>query len=233
VTTRAGTSGVLVAATLALLAALPCRAQVVAPPLERGGAELGFAYKRFHRDVTSGQVSDIDWEVATVYGRYGGWDWLTLTLEGGLWELGALEDTRDLSRWAVGGGLSARVYERAHWKIVATATYNEVYDFDESLLRSDERTRSWTAALLVDGAFGNGPHRVDLWAGPMFVDDLAEVYAFSATDPLVLETDPAVGIAAGAYGVLYDYMSGFAYVVYADHAQFRFGLSIRTGAGEP
>jgi hypothetical protein len=67
----------------------------------------------------------------------------------------------------------------------------------------------------------------------MFVNDLAEVYAFNASEPIQLETDPTLGIALGTYGVLYEYISGFAYVVYADDAQFRLGVSIRSRGNQP
>jgi hypothetical protein len=213
--------------------AAPCRAQIVAPPLNQRAAEAGIAYKWFRRDVTSGQVPDIDWEVATVYGRYGAWDWLTLTAEGGLWEIGADKDLQKFSRWAVGLGLSARVYQKNRWQLFASGTFNEVYDLDESTLYSDERTRSWTLALVANRRFGAGGNRLDVWAGPMFVNDLAEVYAFNASEPIQLETDPTLGIALGTYGVLYEYISGFAYVVYADDAQFRLGVSIRSRGNQP
>lgn len=208
-------------------------AQVVAPPLERRAAELGFSYKWFHRDVTSGQVSEIDWEVASIYGRYGAWDRLTISAEGGLWFPRDDEDAREFSRWAVGGGLSVRLFQRDRWRLLATGTLNEVYDFDDSQYRSDERTVSWTAAVLADLALGSGAHRLDLWAGPMFVDDNTSVYAFNSPDPVDIETDPAIGLAVGAYGVLYEYMSGFAYVVYADYPQVRIGLSIRSRGARP
>lgn len=211
----------------------PAYAQVVAPPLERGAAELGFAYKWFHRDVTSGQTAAIEWEAASVYGRYGAWDWLTITVEGGLWEVDKEGDPRHFTRWVVGGGVAARVYWRERWKLLATGTFNEVYDLDESQYRSDERTVSWTAALLADLTLGDGPHRLDVWAGPMFVDDTAEVYAFNSWDPEEIETEPALGFALGAYGVLYEYMSGFAYVVYAEYPQVRLGFSLRSRGDRP
>lgn len=213
--------------------AVPCGAQVVATPLDRRGVEAGFAYKWFQRDVTSGQTPEVEWEVATLYGRYGASDWLSLCAEGGLWEVGHEESARDFQRWAVGVGLCARLYQRGPWLLFANGTLNEVYDLDKSSTRSDEVTRSWTLAALVARSFGAGSYRLNVFAGPMFVADRAQVYTFDAATPVDLETDPRLGIAVGADGWVLRYVGGFAYVLYAEHPQLRLGVSVRSFGGRP
>lgn len=215
------------------LTAAPCRAQIVAPPMEKKAAELGFAYKWFHRDITSGQVSDISWDVGTLYMRYGASRRITFALEGGLWGIDAPDGAdRSFTRWTVGAAVSASVVSRERWRLLATATFNDVYDLDQSSNNSDEKTRSWTAALLLDVPVLSGAHRVDVWAGPMFVDDLTEVFPFGSVEPVRLESDRTIGASAGVHAVVFDVVSAFAYGVYADHLQARIGAAIRLHRGE-
>jgi hypothetical protein len=83
---------VLLIAIATLVASVPCRAQIIAPPLAQKSLDVGVAYKWFDRDVTSGQLDEAKWEVATIYTRYGAWEWLTIGAEAGLWEIGARDE---------------------------------------------------------------------------------------------------------------------------------------------
>jgi hypothetical protein len=221
-----------VVALLALSLSRPCHAQIVAPLLEKQAFEVGYAYKWFDRDVPSPQL-EAEWDVGSFFARFGALDWLTLAAEGGLWGVEAADGTnQDYSRWVVGGAASARLHRAKRWNLTATITYNEVYDHDKSKNRSDKRTRGWNAGVLAGTTFAPAGQRLDLWAGPMFVDDLVESYAWGVDDPLAYNADTKLGGAAGAYAVLFDYISGFAYVLYADHPQWRVGVSLRTRGGE-
>jgi hypothetical protein len=224
---------VLLIAIATLVASVPCRAQIIAPPLAQKSLDVGVAYKWFDRDVTSGQLDEAKWEVATIYTRYGAWEWLTIGAEAGLWEIGARdEEFREFNRWAVGVFASARFYQRERWSIFASGTYNDMYDLDQSELRSDERTRSWTAGVLAAFSFHGEKHRVNVFAGPLFVDDTIEAYPFNAEDPVTLDTDATLGVTAGVNGHVFRHLSGFASIVYADHPQARLGIGVRLGAGE-
>jgi hypothetical protein len=212
--------------------ALAPRAQIIAPVLEKHAVELGYAYKWFDRDVPA-PVDEAQWEVASFFGRFGAFDWLTLVAEGGLW--GIEHDDfpgQPYSRWVIGGGLSARLYRARHWDLTATVVYSEVYDHDDSDFRFDKRTRGWNAGVLAGSSFMFSGQRLDLWAGPMFVDDLIENYTWGFDEPLTSEPETQWGVAAGAYTVIFDYISGFAYVLYADHPQVRLGIGLRSRGDE-
>lgn len=228
---RRSAAAILGACAIATVGAFPSNAQIVAPLLEKHAVEGGYAYKWFDRDVPS--LDDAQWEVASFFGRFGAFDWLTLSAEGGLW--GIENDTapyQPYTRWVIGGGATAPLYRAQRWNLVATVTYNEVYDHDESDSRFDKRTRGWNAGVLAGTSFDWSGQRLDLWAGPMFVDDLIENYAWGLDDPITSEPETKFGGAAGAYAVLFDYISGFAYVLYADHPQLRLGISVRSRGGD-
>jgi hypothetical protein len=164
----------------------------------------------------------------------GAWDRVTLTIEGGLWDVEGDDPAQTYERWVVGGGITARVYTRQRWSLDAHASYNEIYDHDDSNdSRTDHRTYGWNAGLLLNGSFAFRGQRAELYAGPMFVYDVAESYPLSSDDPVRLEPDQRVGVCAGAYGVLFEYVSGFAYVLYVDDPQLRLGVSIRSRGDRP
>ncbi len=208
------------------------RAQIVAPLLENHAIEGGYAYKWFDRDVPT-PVDAAEWEVASIFVRFGGFDWLTISAEGGLWNVdhdGYPDDP--YTRWVVGGGLAAAVYRAPRWSLTATVNYNEVFDHDNSDSQYDKRTRGWNIGLLAGTSFDLAGQRLDVWAGPMFVDDLIDWYSFGVDDPLTVEPDNQFGAAAGLYAVVFDYISGFTYVLYADEPQLRVGIALRSRGGD-
>ncbi len=208
--------------------AIDATGQIVAPPMERNAAELGFAYKWFDRDVDSGPISEPQWETATFYMRFAAFDWLTITAEGGSWEI-THDDfpTQEYRRFTVGGGAIARAYTRGRWSVDATVTYNEIYDHDESAYMFDKRTSGWNAGALVDCRMTFGGQSLDLWGGPMYVDDSIENYPYGSDDPLESDPDAEWGAAMGASAVFFDYASVFGYVLFLDHPQPRIGLALR------
>ncbi len=209
-------------------AAIDASAQIIAPPMQRGAVELGVAYKWFDRDVETGPISEAQWETATFYGRFGAFDWLTLVAEGGTWHITHDEfPGQEYERWTVGGGAIARAYTRGRWSIDATLNYNEIYDHDDSAYMFDKRTSGWNAGVLVDYLFLFSEQSLDLWAGPMWVDDSIENYPYGSDEPIESEPDTRFGAATGLNAVLFDYASAFGYVLFLDHPQARIGLALR------
>lgn len=205
-------------------------AQVIAPPMEYKAAELGFTYKWFHRDVETGLIPEPQWETAAFYGRFAASDWLTITAEGGSWEV-THDDFpgQEYKRWTVGGGAVARAYSRGSLSVDATVTYNEIYDHDESTFDFDKRTYGWNAGVILDYGARFAGQSVDFWAGPMYVDDAIENYPYGADQPVRSDPENHWGIAAGAYGLFFDHASVFSYVLFLDHPQARVGLALRFG----
>ena len=223
---RALVSGLLLVSTV-VGASLPANAQIVAPVLENKAFEGGYAYKWFERDLSAPQ--DVaEWEAASLFARFGAWDWLTLALEAGLWDLDGDAPESKYSRWVIGGAVSVRVYQAQRFDVTATVTYNEVYDHDESENISDKRTRGLNAGVFAGTSLAPAGQRLDLWIGPMFVDDLVENYDYGLDEPISYEPNTMFGAAAGLYAVLFDHVSGFAYMLYADNPQWRLGISLRS-----
>jgi hypothetical protein len=221
----------LALAGVALLVQTVARAQIIAPPLERRAVELGYSYKWFDRQVES--QDNIEWQTASLYARYGGFRRLTLYAEGGLWNLEDTEAATSYSRWVLGGGFTGLVYQHHRWALDAHFTYNEIYDHDETALRTDHRTYGWNAGLLGRGSFVIKSQRANLYAGPMYVDDVAESYPFSGDDPVQAKPDQHWGVCVGLYATLFDYVSGFAYLLQVDEPQFRFGVALRSRGEAP
>lgn len=221
------------AAIAACMAATPAFAQIMLPTIERRAVEFGYDYKWFDRDATSGPVDQLSWEVASLYGRYGAFQRLTILAEGGLW---SVDDTniegRSFTRWVVGGGATLDVYRHGGWLVAAAGAFSEIYDNDNDY-QSDQRIRSWNVSVWAQYRFGNGANRLAVWAGPVYVDDVAEVYAWGAKDPVQSGTEATVGGLAGVSGVLYWYITGFASVTYLDDAQLRLGIAVRSRGVTP
>lgn len=217
----------------AIAVTTPALAQIMLPTIERRAAEFGYDYKWFDRDATSGPVDELSWEVASLYGRYGAFNRLTILAEGGLW---SVDDPnvadRSFTRWVVGGGATLDVCRRGGWSIAAGGAFSEIYDHDNDY-QSDQRIRSWNASLWAQYRFGSDANRLVVWAGPVFVDDVAEIYAWGAKEPIRVDTDTTVGGLAGVSGVLFWYVSGFASVTYVDNVQLRLGVAVRSRGVTP
>lgn len=220
-------------ALLALFIPHISSAQILAPTIERRAVEFGYAYKWFERDTDNPLVNPLEWECASLYGRYGALDRFTIFAEGGLWNVDDpnIED-RSFTRWVVGGGVTVDVLRRGRWGVAAAASFNEIFDHDEDY-ESDQRTRSWNVAAWAQYRFGEGRNRAAIWAGPVYVDDVAEFFLWNTQDPLRVNTDKTIGILGGASGVLFRYITGFVNVAYVEHAQVRVGIAVRSRGVEP
>jgi hypothetical protein len=224
---------VVVGGALILVHAHILHAQIVSPTIERRAIELGLAYKWFDRDVQSGPVSELQWEVATLYGRYGAFDRVTFSAEGGVWDV----DHPDFPlgyyrRYTMGGGIAVRAFERGAVEVAIAGHYQTVWDNDQTSWDFDKRTRGWNADVLLARRFTPHGQYLRAWAGPAYVNDRAENFLWGASDPVVHEPESHWGVVAGGEMVLWDRVSGLAYVLFLDHPQGRIGLAWRMGGGE-
>lgn len=215
------------------LAAAPLHAQIVSPVIDRHAVELGVAYKWFDRDVESGPVSELNWEVATLYGRYGAFDRVTFSAEGGVWDV----DHEDFPlsyyrRYTMGGGVAVRAWERSTWDVSVTAHYQTVFDNDQTSWDFDKKTRGVIVDALVARRFTVAGQYVRAWTGPAYVDDRAENFLWGSTEPVVHEPESHWGLVAGGEFVLWDHFSALAYALFLDHPQARLGMAWRVGGGE-
>jgi len=212
--------------------AVPCFAQIVSPPIGRHGVELGLAHKWFDRDVTPPPVDRIKWDVATIYARYGAFNRVTLSAEGGVWNVDNDEFLNAYRRYTMGGGVSVAFYETSSWQFSATANYQTVWDNDISGRDFDKRTRGFNVAALAayDGTFHGQYLRG--WGGPTYVDDRAENFPWGTLQAIRHEPDRHWGATVGGECVLWKHVSGLAYVILLEHPQWRFGLAWRVEGSE-
>jgi hypothetical protein len=205
-------------------------AQIMGPPLEPGVVEFGYMHKWFHRDMEPFAPTEMRWEVNTLFARYGGFDWLTLSGEGLISSV-KHDDFPGMSyhRYALGGGVTARFYELGPWSFAGCFHINEVIDRDDSETRFHKRTYGVIGGLQIGWFYEYDDHRANLWVGPMYVRDVGETYPWDSNDPLQNESPDEFGFAAGAHVVLFKYATGMINVVYADYAQARLGFAISAG----
>ena len=221
---------VVVAGALMLVHAHVLHAQIVSPAIERRAIELGLAYKWFDRDVQSGPVDELKWEVATLYARYGAFDRVTLSAEGGTWDVSHPDFPLSyFRRYTMGGGVAVRALERSPWEVALTAHYQTVFDNDASVWNFDKRTRGWNVDALLARRFSVRNQYLRAWAGPAYVDDRAENSLWGSSEPVVHEPESHWGLVAGGEMVLWNHVSGLAYVLFLDHPQGRMGIAWRIG----
>ena len=170
--------------------------------------------------------------MGTFYGRYGAFDRVTLSAEGGVWDVDNADFHAMYRRYTMGGGISVSVYEKSAWEIAVSGHYQTVWDNDMSGFDFDKRTYGVNVDALAAYRFTPAGQYVRVWAGPTYVDDVAENYLWGSNDPLTHEPETNIGVVAGAECVLWKHVSALAYAIYLDNPQWRLGLAWRI-AGEP
>jgi hypothetical protein len=127
----------------------------------------------------------------------------------------------------MGGGLSVSALRTAKWDVSASAYYQTVWDNDVSGLDFDKRTRGFNAGAMASRSFAPVNQYLRLWAGPMYVDDLAENYLWGSSEPVRHEPETHWGVATGLETVLWKHVSGLAYAIFLENPQWRVGLAWR------
>lgn len=214
-------------------AAATASAQIVGTTLEDDQVEMGAAYKWFHRDLEPYQPIEKRWEVATLFVRYGAGRRLTLIAEGGL-SLVEHDDFPglDYRRYALGLGATALLFERGDWSVCGSFHANEVWDHDNSHFRFHKRTYGFLGGVHVARVFEVLDQEVGVWTGMFYIEDTAETYPWDSRRALRSESDGGVAAALGGRVVLFDDLSGFAQMVYADYAQWRIGAALMINGEE-
>lgn len=203
-------------------------AQVAGPVLERGVFEAGYTYKWFHRDMEPHPPVDKDWEVGALYVRYGLVRSLTISLEGGVWNV-THEDFEgmDYLRFTLGGGFTAGLFEVRDILLSGSYYYNEVFDYDRSPAQFNKNTRGETLTIQAEKWFEISRFDLAVWGGPAYVKDTSRNYIWGTNDPLLDESTENWGIIAGLNAVAYDRVTVAGYVLYANYWQPRFQLGVR------
>jgi hypothetical protein len=214
---------------LAVLAAgEPASAQVLAPPLGDGEAEVGYTYKWYHRDLEPRVTPEMRWEVGSFYFRYGAYNRVTLMLEAGLWSINHQDfPTHDYTRYTVGGGVSVRVWEFQWVRLSAVGQYSEVMDYDQSKSQFHHRTRNFTAGVQGEHSLWLRKQQLSLWGALLYVYDDGRTYLYGTDSTLHFESDGNLGVGAGVDLLLFKVLGGFAHLVYADYVQARVGVLLR------
>ncbi len=140
--------------------------QVIGPPLLQSSFEGGYTYKWFHRDLEPNKPIEMEWEVAAFFARYGITDRVTISFEGGAWELEHDDfPGMEWDRITVGGGITARIYEHRGYNYSGFFHYNEVMDSDRSYARFRKQTRGVITGLQVERRIKYRKQKIWLLAG--------------------------------------------------------------------
>lgn len=204
------------------------RAQVPGPLLDRGVFEVGYTYKWFHRDMEPHPPVDKDWEVGALYVRYGLVRLVTVSLEGGVWEVTHREfEGMDYLRYTLGGGITVGLFEVRGILLSGSYHYNEVMDRDRSRFQFHKSTRG--ELLTIQAETGLRIRRIDAtaWGGPAYANDESLNYLWGWSDPLRDESSDNWGVIAGVDAVAFDRLTFSAHVLYADYWQPRMQFGVR------
>jgi hypothetical protein len=213
-----------------IVAASPANAQVMGMNLDRHAAEIGFIYKWYHRDLEPNPPAEAKWGVSTFYVRYGAVPWMTGSLEGRVSEYENDEfEGMHFRRYTLGGGATVRLYRYGAWEFAGSFHFNEVWDEDRSEYHFHKRTYGVIAGLQAGRRFEIGGQRLGVWAGPMYARDVGENYPWDAEEPLRSESQDNLAIAAGGEIVAIGFLTGSAYVVWADYLQARLSFGVHVG----
>jgi opacity protein-like surface antigen len=223
---------ILLCGLLAIAVTTPSSAQVISPVLDRNTFEFGYAYRWCHRDATPPPLDEIRWEVATLYVRFGAFDWLSVTFEGGLWNMENDDfPFQAFDRVVVGGGLTGRLWKREAWALSASLNYTEIWDDDVSAYGFDKRVYRIAAMTPISRRFFERAP-TDLWVGPCYIDDTIENYRYNDTSPIRDEPETHWGLAGGVQTALWDHVALIGYAQYVDHVEGLLSLAFRVGGDE-
>jgi len=204
-------------------------AQVIGPVLSKSSLELGYIYKWYHRDMEPNTPVEKDWEVASFFVRYGGTSRLTLSLEGGLWNVEHDDfPGMEFRRYTVGGGVGIRVLEVAGIGFSAFGHYNEVLDYDLSPPAFHKQTWGLNLGVLAEWSMTWKEQVLGIWGGPAYTLDESKNHAWNVrTFAYEDESATELGFVVGVNAVLWGRIVPSAHVVYADYFQGRIGIAGR------
>lgn len=208
------------------------RAQLVVPPLKKHGVDVGYAMRWFHRDVTAPPLSEVSWDVASFYARLGVFDWLTVCAEAGMWSIEHDDFPGQVfDRYVIGGGLAANVFRFDDWTLIATASYCEVWDNDESVYSFDKRVYRTIVAVPLSRFVLRGSVGLEMWAAPFYVNDVVENVYYGA-DVFRDEPDQHWGALAGTQVVFWHHAAVLLTVQYVDYVEGLVGIAFTTGGDD-
>ena len=201
--------------------------QIMGPPLPTSSFEGGYTYKWFHRDLEPNKPIEMEWEVASFYARYGVTDRVTISFEGGSWEI-EHDDFRgtEWDRITVGGGITARLYDYRGRYFSGFFHYNEVMDSDRSSAHFRKQTRGVITGIQANNKIRYRKQTVWITAGLAYVWDQGKNYVWGERPPLEDESEENLGLVLGANALIRGRLAPFAYVVYADYWQPRVGVAL-------
>jgi hypothetical protein len=220
-------------ALLSVLSATAGHAQVLGPSLESGSLELGYAYKWFHRDLESLVPEESRWETASLFFRYGAFGWVTLSFEGGIWNMEHDDfPGQYYRRYTVGAGASVDIWSYRGFAVSGSFHYSEIMDHDKSEYHFHKRIRSVIGGLFVETSYASWNQTFEMWGGLLYGYDEGETYAWGSPPAIEGDTDNNVGAGLGVGAVLFEHFVPFAQVVYIEYPQARVGFSLRLERGE-
>jgi hypothetical protein len=202
------------------------RAQAVPFDGPRGAVEVGAVHERFHREMEPSAYSDTRWNITSILVTYRVAEWFGVGMQGGISTFND-EDFAgsEFTRYSVGAIGSVRALRRGAWDVGANARFLDTFDQDSSPTLLHKRVRSVSASVDVAYRFVVAGQSGTVWAGPLFVDDLVQTFAWDAVEAVETTSGGALGAALGGR-VVVRVIALFAYVNYVDDFQGGVGISL-------
>ena len=224
---------IALAAAVALLGQLgTANAEVIGPLLKDGAFELGAQLRYVHRDYKEASGSPpqnnvFDDADGMLFFRCGVTSTATLSGEALVGNTKASDwehDCGDARYYLVGAGLQALLSEFRGFMCTFGIHGTASFEFDRTENHVDREYQTAIGTILVEKRFTLYGQRIDLLAGPSYWYANEKEFRDWSFPVRSTAVDPWGGM-AGITATLYTHYTVFGQVVYAGHAQPRFGLS--------
>ena len=203
-------------------------AQIMSNTLDKGTVEFGAAYQWFRRDLEPIEPPENNWEVASVNMRYGAFNRLTLSFEGGIWNVEHDDfPGQSFRRYTIGADIGIRLIEISSYWVSFSFHYNELLDVDQSQYDFHKTIRNISACLYAERSFPVLRQSIEAWGGLLYSTVKGETYPWGSSPPVTGESENNFGLEIGAAILIADHFKPFAQLIFVEYAQARVGFSFR------
>ena len=196
--------------------------------VDRGKTEIGYSYQWFDRNLEGHPPDNNEWETAAVYLSRGVLDWMTLSLNGGIW-LVENDDLPDYEyhRYVVGAGVSIKAWQYRSYELVAGFNFSEVMDMDRGPDKFHKRTKNYSSSLKIRREFHWNDTSVGVSGGLAFAKDEGRTYLWGTQSFIEGESSGNVGVVIGARALLFERIAPFVNATYIENLQPEVGIGVR------
>lgn len=196
--------------------------QILSPELPRSKFELGYAFKKFHRNT---KQQDFDWGFYSVFFKYGITEWLTLSGEGCIYTMVSERfPDRDYRITSVGVGITGRFFKKGNFSMAVAYHYHEDFSFDRSRDRYHKNTRNRVCSFQFEYTVIYLRQNATIWIAPAYISDDIIQYPYNSYVRFENKSINNIGFIFGGNILLLNHIEVFSHILYADFFQYRYGI---------